>query len=360
MRTPQAVACINVLSLQHNLKQVRQFAPDAKILAVIKANGYGHGMETVANALLDADAFAVGTMQEALQLRSITKDKAIVVLQGIFDASDIQQCVAYNLQPVIHSEYQLELIETAKLDTPIRCWLKVDTGMHRLGIQPDQLTSMLGRIQQAANVDRPVTIMSHMACADDPAHVENQLQIETFDDLEVDEKLPRSLANSAAIIAFSGTHYDWVRPGIMLYGISPVQDRTASELGLQPAMTLKSRLIAIHQLMQGDCIGYGATWQCPEDMSIGVIGMGYGDGYPRHAPSGTPVLINGKRVPVVGRVSMDLITVDLRELPGAAVGDEVILWGEGLPIEEIADEAETIAYELVCRLTSRVEYQLVS
>jgi alanine racemase len=201
--------------------------------------------------------------------------------------------------------------------------------------------------------------MSHLACADEPTHVENQLQMETFDDLEIEDYHERSLANSAGLIAFPNAQFEWVRPGIMLYGISPIQDSTAQELDLKPVMTLKSRLIAIHRLMQGDKIGYGATWQCPEDMLVGVVGLGYGDGYPRHAPSGTPVLINGKQVPIVGRVSMDLITVDLRKLPDAEIGDEVILWGEGLPIEEIAEAADTIGYELVCRLTTRVKYQTI-
>lgn len=360
-RIPQVVACINIAALQHNFQTVKRFSGDAKMLAVIKANAYGHGFATVANALPDADAFAVGTMEEALELRFIAKDKAIIVLQGIFDVSDVQRCAAHDLQVVIHSEHQLELIEAASsLSKAITCWLKIDTGMHRLGILPSQSALALERLQQSGNIARPVTIMSHLACADEPFRVENQLQIEVFNGLGVDESLPRSLANSAAIVAFPDVHYDWVRPGIMLYGISPVKDRTAEALGLRPVMTLKSRLIAVHQLMQGDCIGYGATWKCPEDMVVGVIGMGYGDGYPRHAASGTPVLINGRRVPVVGRVSMDMITVDLRELPDAVAGDEVILWGDGLPVEEVAHAAETIGYELVCRLTSRVERRLVS
>ena len=359
LRTHQALACINIQALQHNLKQVRQYAPDKKVLAVIKANAYGHGMETAAQALASADAFAVGTMEEAQQLRVFTQDHDIVVLQGISQASDIRHCRDNNLQVVIHSEYQIALIEAVEKAQPIQCWLKVDTGMHRLGVQPDQVASILQRLEKSVNVASPITVMSHMACADEPTHIENQLQMETFGDLEVDEHCPRSMANSAAIVSFPETHYDWVRPGIMLYGISPVQDRPAQELELQPVMTFKSCLIAINQLMQGDSIGYGATWQCPEDMRVGVVGLGYGDGYPRHVPSGTPVLVNGKRVPVIGRVSMDLITIDLRELPEVEVGDEVILWGDGLPIEEIAEAAETIAYELVCRLTSRVEYQVI-
>ena len=260
---------------------------------------------------------------------------------------------------MIHSEYQLQLLEQARLAQPVKCWLKVDTGMHRLGVMPEQVPDLLSRCRQCNNIAQPVTVLSHLACADEPEHPENQMQMETFDDLELAEDLPRSLANSAAIIAFPDAHYDWVRPGIMLYGISPLADTTASELDLQPVMTLKSRLIAVNHLLQGDPVGYGATWQCPEDMPVGVVGFGYGDGYPRHVPSGTPVLVNGQRVPIVGRVSMDLITVDLRTLPEAQVGDEVILWGEGLPIEEIAVAAETIAYELVCRLTSRVTFRTV-
>lgn len=352
----QAVACIDTEALQHNLQQVRQYAPDARILAVIKANGYGHGLATVADGLQQADGFAVGNISEALELRQLQPQKLIVVLQGIHDESDISKAMELDLQIAIHSLYQLDLIEAVRPTTPLQCWLKVDTGMHRLGILPDEVGPALERMQESPYIASPVTIMSHLACADEPAHIENQLQIETFGDLEADEALPRSLANSAAIIAFAGSQYDWVRPGIMLYGISPLQDQAAGELDLRPVMTLKSRLIAIRHMMQGDHIGYGATWQCPEDMPIGVIGLGYGDGYPRHAPSGTPVLINGVQVPLVGRVSMDMITVDLRGLPDARIGDEAILWGDGLPIEEIAEAAETIGYELVCRLTSRVQF----
>lgn len=355
----QAIAVIDSRALKHNLQQVRLLAPNAKVLAVIKANGYGHGLETVAKSMAAADALAVGTMQEAHQLRSIMPEHDIVVLQGIVEVADISQCVQDHLQVVIHSEYQLSLLESARLDTPVKCWLKVDTGMHRLGVMPNVVDSLLERCAACSNIHQPVTVMSHLACADEPAHVENQLQMETFEDLDLGRAHERSLVNSAGIIAFPGAHYEWVRPGIMLYGISPLQDSTAEEFELLPVMTLKSRLIAINHLVQGDRIGYGATWQCPQDMPVGVIGLGYGDGYPRHAPSGTPVLINGIRVPIIGRISMDLITVDLRDLPGASVGDEVILWGQGLPIEEIADAADTIGYELVCRLTARVDYQVV-
>ena len=355
----QAVAVIDTQALLHNFQRVRALAPDSRVLAVIKANGYGHGLATVAKTLADADALAVGTMQEAQELRMLMPEHDIVVLQGLVDAEDVSLCERDNLQVVIHSEYQLKMLESSIVRSPIKCWLKVDTGMHRLGVLPDQVGIMLERCAQSRNISDSLIVMSHLACADEPAHVENQLQMETFDDLEIKAGHDRSIVNSAGLIAFPNAQYEWVRPGIMLYGISPLQDVTAEELNLVPVMTLKSRLIAINHLMQGDKIGYGATWQCPEDMPVGVVGLGYGDGYPRHAPSGTPVLINGQRVPVVGRISMDLITVDLRDLPDAMVGDEVILWGQGLPIEEIAEGAETIAYELVCRLTRRVEYRVI-
>lgn len=358
-RPSQAVATISTAALQHNLQQARRYAPDVRVLAVIKANGYGHGLATVARALVDADAFAVGTMHEGHELRMLMPQHDIVVLQGIVDADDVRQCIDEHLQVIIHSEYQLALLESAgDANNPVQCWLKVDTGMHRLGVMPDQVAQLVQRCQQSPHVADKVTVMSHLACADEPEHPENRMQMETFADLEPGDEYPRSLANSAATIAFPDARYDWVRPGIMLYGISPLQGQTADALGLRPVMTLKSRLIAINQLLQGDRVGYGATWQCPEDMPVGVVGIGYGDGYPRHAPSGTPVLIRGQRVPVIGRISMDLITVDLRGLSEAETGDEVVLWGDGLPVDEIADAAGTIGYELVCRLSSRVEFRV--
>ena len=253
---------IDTQALQHNFQRVRALAPDSRILAVIKANGYGHGLDAVAKALTDTDAFAVGTMQEALELRLLMPEHDIVVLQGLIDAEDVSLCEQHNLQVVIHSEYQLQLLESASLQSPVRCWLKVDTGMHRLGVLPDQVPGLLKRCMQSANIRDTMVVMSHLACADEPTHVENQLQMETFDDLEISGKHDRSLVNSAGLIAFPGARYEWVRPGIMLYGISPLQDTTAQELNLVPAMTLKSRLIAINHLMQGDNIGYGASWQC--------------------------------------------------------------------------------------------------
>lgn len=355
--TPNAIARIDIAALQHNLQRVREYAPSSKVLAVIKANGYGHGIAAVANALQGADAFAVGNIDEALALRKIHASKPVVVLQGIRSKDELALCLQHHFQPVIHSLYQLDAYEALNASEPLHVWVKIDTGMHRLGMSSEEYRHLKQRIEQIDWIEKPVTVMSHFACADEAGHAQNNRQIERFNDLLVDHPGQRSLCNSAGLVNFPQAHFDWVRPGIMLYGISANVGQTATEQDLKPVMTLRSSLIAINEVRAGQHIGYGATWQCPQDMRVGVIAIGYGDGYPRHAPGGTPVLIRGQRCPLVGRVSMDLLTVDLRDLPDAGVGDDVVLWGQGLPIEEIAGHAGTIAYELVCRLTSRVHFQ---
>jgi len=353
---PQAVATISTAALKHNLQQVRQYAPASAVLAVIKANAYGHGLAVAAEALDNADAFAVGTFAEAVVLRESAPDKNIVILQGATDAADIRFFLQNNFQPVIHSRYQLDDLRAAGIRS-LKCWLKMDTGMRRLGLAADDYSDILKKIGSIAAIQKPPVLMSHFACADEPDRAENRRQMELFASLAEQHGGETSFCNSAATISFPEMHGNWVRPGIMLYGISPLKGVTAATLNLRPAMTLKSRLIAIYNAAAGDSVGYGATWRCPDDMRIGVIGIGYGDGYPRHAPSGTPVIINDRRSSLVGRVSMDMLTVDLRQQPDAQIGDEVVLWGDGLPIEEVAEAAGTIAYELVCRLTTRVNYQ---
>lgn len=354
---PGAVARIDTAALKHNLQRVRDYAPSSKILAVVKANGYGHGLRVVAAALQDADAFAVGNINEALALREIDRHKAILILQGIMSQQEAACCQRYNFRPVLHSLHQLHHLESLDADQTVNCWVKIDTGMHRLGISPEDYQILLQRIESMDIVQKPVTVMSHLACADEPQRKENQRQIQRFKSV-TGRRGQYSLCNSAGIINFPQAHFDWVRPGIMLYGISPNAGQTAAVQGLQAVMTLSACLIAVNNVQAGEKIGYGATWECPEDMRVGIISIGYGDGYPRHAPSGTPVLIRGQRCPLAGRVSMDLLTVDLRRLPDAEVGDEVVLWGKGLPIEEIASAAGTIGYELVCRLTARVDFQV--
>jgi len=350
------VASINLAALRHNQTIIRQLAPRSKIMAVIKADAYGHGFLPVARALQDIDMLAVARVSEGCQLRDAGIDKPILVLEGFSEADEIRQAIEHQLEVVIHQAYQLDLLQSCKPDSELVMWLKVDTGMHRLGISADRAVDTYKKLQSLECCKLPPGLMTHFANADDIHHPSTKQQIQLFDQVAKNFPTYQSMANSAAILAWPETHRDWIRPGIMLYGASPLLGLKASTHQLEPVMTLKSRLMAVNALKEGDCIGYGSTWCCPEDMPVGVIAMGYGDGYPRHAPTGTPVLVNGQRCPLVGRVSMDMITVDLRGVD-TEVGDEVILWGDGLPAEEIAESAGTISYELFCGVTSRVRYE---
>jgi alanine racemase len=351
----RAHALISLHALRHNLQRVRELAPDARIMAVIKANAYGHGMQEVARALDKTDSYAVATMNEASALRAAGIDKDIIVLQGATSQDELLQASHHAVTLVVHSQYQLNMLESMALPAAMDIWLKIDTGMHRLGFAAAAAAGACERLRQCDQVEN-VRIMSHFANADDPEDALNARQLADF--LAASEGLAdeRSIANSAALCAAQAYHLDWVRPGIMLYGVNPFLSTKGEVDSLQPVMTLSSRLLSIQQRKRGDTIGYGATWTCPEDMPVGIVSIGYGDGYPRHAKSGTPVLINGIRVPLIGRVSMDMISIDLRPCPQAAVADEVILWGNGLPVEEVALCSDTIAYELLCQITSRVEF----
>lgn len=352
-----AEARIDLNALQHNLLRVRELAPESKILAVIKANGYGHGIVPVASALVDANAYAVANLEEALTLRNSGFDKPIVLLEGLVDGDELKQASIYQLELVVHHLHQMELLEKVKLAEPMRVWLKIDTGMHRIGISPESTDAFVRRLYDCPQVKKPLRIMSHFANADQAGDGSVQQQYQQFQDAVSGMRAEFSIANSAGIFLGTPFHQDWVRPGIMLYGANPFQQGTAEDLGLKPVMTLSTRMIAINARKKGDVIGYGSTWTCPEDMPVGVAAIGYGDGYPRHAGSGTPVRVNGKRAQIVGRVSMDMICIDLRACPDAQIGDKVTLWGEGLPIEEVAESANTISYELLCKVTSRVSMQ---
>ncbi len=346
-------ARIHMRALAHNLARVRAVAPHSRVMAVIKADGYGHGIRNVARAL-DPDAYGVACLEEALCLREAGIAQPIVLLEGFFAAAELPLIAQHDLDVVIHHLQQVETLERVTLSAPLKVWLKIDTGMHRLGVRPEAVNGMVERLNACRNVQPPIAYMTHFARADarDEATTASQwaLFTQTLNSLPG----PRSAANSGGLLGWPETHADWVRPGIMLYGASPYADLDGSDVRLEPAMTLCSRLIAVSALRRGDAVGYGGTWICPEDMPVGVVAIGYGDGYPRHAPAGTPVLVNGQRVSLIGRVSMDMITVDLRTLAQAQVGDSVVLWGEGLPVEEIARHAETIAYELLCKITPRV------
>lgn len=362
--TRAARAVINLNALHHNLQRARAAAPRSKQFAVIKANGYGHGVVEVARALKDADGFCVASVEEAVELKSAGIDQTILLLEGFFHPEELEQIRQNDFQIVVHHEKQLKDLEnfsalSTSKEQSIITWLKVDTGMHRLGFDPSETEAAYQRLLSCEIVKKPVRLMTHLANADDLRDPATQQQIELFRTVLAEEEMERSIANSAGILGWMGSYADMARPGILLYGVSPFLDETASARGLKPVMTLCSELIAIKQCKKGAAVGYGGDWVCPEDMPVGVVGIGYGDGYPRHAITGTPVLVNGKRVPLIGRVSMDMICVDLREQPDAQIGSEVILWGDGLPAEEIADSASTIAYDLFCGVTTRVPREYV-
>ena len=352
-----AIACVDLSALQHNLLRVKQQAPNSKVMAVVKANGYGHGLRHVAQHAIDSDAFGVARIEEALQLRACGLVKPILLLEGFYSSGDLPVLVTNNIQTVVHCEEQLVALEQAELDTPVVVWLKVDSGMHRLGVHPEHYDEFVARLEACANVAKPIRYMSHFGCADELDSDVTTQQIELFMSLTSGCQGERSLAASAGFLAWPQSHLDWVRPGIIMYGVSPFADKTAQDLGYQPVMTLKSHLIAVRDVKQGESVGYGGIWTSQRDTKVGVIALGYGDGYPRTAPNGTPVLVNGRRVPMAGRVSMDMLTVDLGPDATDKVGDEAILWGKDLPVEEVAHHVGTIGYELVTKLTSRVEME---
>ena len=344
-------AAISQGALEHNLLVAKAYAAGAKIWAVIKANAYGHGLERAARGLELADGFAVLDFQEAERLRLAGVAKPILMLEGFFKPADIALIHRYGLTPVIHNPEQVEMLRLTALTGEIDVYVKVNSGMNRLGFTVDNLRAAYHAIRMHAQV-RQVTLMTHFADADGASGVAGQL--EWFRDLTKDYEAPRSLANSAALIRFPETRGDWVRPGIMLYGCSPFADRSAESLELKPAMTLTSEIIATQHLQPGERIGYGFGYEAVGEMTVGVVACGYADGYPRHAPIGTPVLVNGRRARIVGRVSMDMICVDIGDLPEAYIGTPVTLWGEGLSADEVAAAAGTLSYELLCALAARV------
>ncbi|WP_108653047.1 alanine racemase [Dongshaea marina] len=354
-----ATAEINLAALRHNFSVVRDHAPHSKIIAVVKANAYGHGLLEVAKALPQADAYAVARIEEALTLRCGGIVKPIILLEGFFHASDLPILATNNLQTVVHSPEQLEALEQATLPQPIVAWLKLDSGMHRLGVTPDDFASFCHRMQACPNIAQPFNLMTHFGCADECENQMTERQLSLFKELTSQLKGKQSLANSAGILAWPASHQDYVRPGIMLYGVSPFPEHTAQTHGLRPVMSLKTRVIAIRAIKKGESVGYGATWTASRDGYIAVLAVGYGDGYPRMAPNGTPVIIGNQRYSLAGRPSMDMLTVDLGAEHDVSVGDIATLWGEGLPVEEIALHIGTIPYELVTKLTSRVQMRYI-
>lgn len=354
--TRPARVVINLDALRHNLSRVRELAPGARVMAIVKADAYGHGIGRVARALGAADAFGVSCLEEAQQLRDAGVRKAIVLLEGPYSGAELPLISGLGLDVVVHHPMQLDLLEAARLSRPIHAWLKVDSGMHRLGFAPEGTARAWQRLHECPSVAGPPRLMTHLALANQPGHPMTGEQLRLF--AGTCHALPgeRSIANSAAIIAWPESRADWVRPGLMLYGVSPFDAGTGLDQGLRPAMALQSEIISLRRLRRGDPVGYGASWRCPEDMQVGVVAAGYGDGFPRHACSGTPVLVSGRRSCTVGFASMDMLAVDLRAVPDASVGDPVELWGDALPIEEIARSAGTVPYEILCGVHKRLRF----
>jgi len=355
MSRPASVV-INLAALKSNFQRIRQLAPRQKIMAVVKADAYGHGISRVARSLPDADAFGVACLEEARQLRDAGINQPIVLLEGPFSAGELPQIQALALEIVIHHPDQFAMLKAAQGEQQLRAWLKIDTGMHRLGFSLEDVSQAREKLLGYQCIAGDLRLMTHLATANEPGDALTSRQLRAFAECTQGMAEERSIANSAGILDWPDSHADWVRPGLLLYGISPNPDRGSLAEGLQPVMTFSSRLISVKQLKAGDTVGYGATWSCPQGMAIGIVAAGYGDGYPRHARSGTPVLVNGKRAGMIGVASMDMLAVDLRNVPSARVGDPVVLWGEGLPVEEIAACAQTIPYELLCGDRKRMAF----
>lgn len=345
-------ATIDSAAFAHNLAIARRQAGAAKIWAVLKADAYGHGLLRAAGALGAADGLAVLDFSEALRLREAGVAKPILMLEGFFKPADIEVAARQRLTPVIHNIEQIEMLEKARFEGRLPVYLKVNSGMNRLGFTVDNVRLAWNALEAHAGVES-VTLMTHFADADGEAGVAAQLQ--WFRELTQPFDAPCSMANSSALLRYpEETRADWVRPGIMLYGCSPFAFKSAAEIGLKPVMTLASEIIAVQHLQPGEWIGYGQTYQATHEITIGILACGYADGYPRHAPTGTPVLVAGQRTSTLGRVSMDMMCVDISDIPEAYVGTPATLWGDGLPCDEVAASAGTVSYELLCALSQRV------
>ena len=343
-------AHIDLSALNNNLHVARR-ATAARVMAVIKANAYGHGLLRAADALRDADGFALLDVRDAVQLREAGFRQPILLLEGFFSRDELPLLAEYELTSVIHSQHQLDWLDAYPRRHGLSVWLKLNSGMNRLGFSPAEYPAVLEKLK-AHRAVHEVTLMTHFAQADEAAGIAQQQAL--FEQLAAPYRLPRSLANSAALLRHPQAQGDWVRPGIMLYGSSPFDDTSAQQLGLRPVMTLSSEIISIQNLKAGETVGYGATFRAERAMRIGTVACGYADGYPRHAPTGTPILVDGQRTRTLGRVSMDMLAVDLSELSDVKIGSRVVLWGEGMPVDEVARAAGTISYELLCALAPRV------
>lgn len=351
---------IDLDALRANFKRVQQLAPRSAVIAMVKANAYGHGIVRVAKALPEAQALGVASMEEGLNLREAKVTHPIVLMEGLFYQDELAEAERNHFSLVIHHKDHVDILEKAKVKNPFTVWLKINTGMHRLGIDPSEVDTIYRRLMAISAIKKPIGLMTHFAEADMLGSHATEEQIALFAQTTKHLSGPRSLANSAGVLAWPSSHHEWVRPGLILYGASPFPGQTGLDHQLQPVMTLSSRIIAITKVKRGGRVGYGGTWSAPEDMEVGVVGVGYGDGYPQFANNGTPILVNDKECLLVGRVSMDMLTVDLRSQPTARIGDPVTLWGAGLPVERVAAHSNTSAYEILTRMTPRPKIEVKS
>jgi alanine racemase len=353
VQTP-TLTFIDTAALRHNFARVRALAPASRVMAVIKANAYGHGLETVASTLEDADGFAVARLEEALALKATGTRKRVLMLEGALTGEQLAVAAREGIDLMVHSFEQLAMLEAHAGPGPIRAWIKLDTGMNRLGFRVEDFSEALERLGRIRCVAPEPVLVTHLASADEVSSPQTAAQLAAFEAVTQTVPGARSIANSAGILAWPTAHGDWVRPGLMLYGISPFPDGSGRDLDLRSVMTFQTGVIAVKSVQQGETVGYGGDWRAQRSTMMAVVAAGYGDGYPRGARSGTPVLVNGRRASLIGRVSMDMLTVDVTDLPPVAVGDPVELWGSALPVEEVARWSGTIPYVLTCAVSQRV------
>ena len=345
-------ACINLSAISHNHRLAQKRAASARVWAVVKADAYGHGLLRVTKALAGtADGFALLDIEAAVALRDAGIQQPILLLEGFFERSDLEACVEYGLTVAIHRLEQLQMVRQTALSAPLPVYLKFNTGMNRLGFTAGEILALKEELTRNSGIDS-VTLMTHFADADEERGV--AWQLERFREMTEGWNFPICMANSAALLRYPQTAHHWVRPGIMLYGASPFADVRAASLGLRPVMTLRSHILSVQDIAAGERVGYGGIFEATRPMRIGIVACGYADGYPRQAANGAPILVAGQRTLTVGRVSMDMLACDLTEIPEASIGSPVVLWGEGLPAEEVAAAAGTISYELFCALAKRV------
>jgi alanine racemase len=351
------VATIDQSALRHNLNIVKSFAPRSRVMAVVKANGYGHGLLTAAHGLAGADGFAVLGLDEALSLREAGFKQTLLMLEGVFEPGELDDVADAAISIVVHNHEQLSMLESAALKHPVSVFVKMNNGMNRLGFKPENYAAAIHRLAACQNVSQ-ITLMTHFATADESPGVAQPLAV--FKQATKGMSYPVSLANSAAIFHHPETHADWIRSGIMLYGATAVSGAAATSYKLRAAMTLNSRIIAVQNIKAGEGVGYGKQFTALRDTRVGIVACGYADGYPRHAPNGSPIAVGGKLTGTIGRVSMDMLFADLTDVPEMGVGSPVELWGEQVPVDAVAEKAGTIGYELLCALSSRVPVSVIA